>query len=82
MTTQANEQESAHDPAGVAPPQGHIRGVPYDVRRPTVERAKSRLWNRHDPRFFPPKGFGAGWTINVYWLFHLAAYVKGRGAPS
>jgi hypothetical protein len=23
---------------------------------------------------FPPKSFGAGWTINFYWLVHLASY--------
>jgi hypothetical protein len=63
----------------VLPPQGEKAGIPYDLRRPTAERAKSRLWNRNDHRLFPPKSFGAGWTINFYWLFHLVAYFKGRG---
>ena len=51
-----------------------VRGLPYDWRRPTKARAKSRMWNREDPRMFPPKSFGAGWTINFYWLVHLASY--------
>jgi uncharacterized membrane protein len=51
-----------------------VKGLPYDWRRPTVARAKSRMWNREDPRMFPPKSFGAGWTINFYWLVHLASY--------
>ncbi len=50
--------------------QGEFLGAPYDWRRPTSERAKSRLWNPDDPRLFPPKSFGWGWTINFYWLVH------------
>lgn len=45
-------------------------GMPHDWRRPTLERAKSRMWNPNDPRLFPPKSFGAGWTINAYWVVH------------
>ena len=57
----------------------HVRGVPYDWRRPTLKRAQTRLWNREDPRMFPPKSFGAGWTINFYWLVHLPSYFsKGK----
>jgi hypothetical protein len=53
-------------------------GVPYDLRRPTNARYKSRLWNRDDPHMFPPKALGAGWTVNFYWVFHMASYFKGR----
>ena len=49
---------------------GKWLGIPYDWRKPTEERAKSRLWNSDDPRIWTPKSFGAGWTINFYWLFH------------
>ena len=47
-----------------------LLGAPYDFRRPTAERARSRLWNPDDGRLFPPKGFGWGWTINFYWCVH------------
>jgi uncharacterized membrane protein len=32
------------------------------------------MWNKDEPRFFPPKSFGAGWTVNFYWLTHLPSY--------
>jgi uncharacterized membrane protein len=43
---------------------GTILGIPYDWRRPTVARAKSRLWNPADSRLFVPRVFGMGWDIN------------------
>ncbi len=51
-------------------PERKFAGMPYDWRRPTVNRAKSRMWNPDDPRFFPPKSFGWGWTVNFYRLTH------------
>ena len=80
MTTQLDNAEAANEPQGVLPPQGFKAGVPYDLRRPTKARYEARLWNRADPRMFPPKALGAGWTINFYWLFHLVGYFKGRSA--
>lgn len=43
---------------------GKFLGVPYDWRRPTVARAKSRLWNPAEPRLFVPKTFGWGYDVN------------------
>ena len=43
---------------------GKFLGVPYDWRRPTVERAKSRWWNPDDERLFTPRAFGWGYAIN------------------
>jgi uncharacterized protein DUF5808 len=43
---------------------GRFLGVPYDLRRPTVARTKSRLWNPDEPRLFVPKVFGWGWDVN------------------
>jgi Family of unknown function (DUF5808) len=57
---------------------GKLAGMPFDWRRPTVERAKSRLWNSHDARFFTPKAFGWGYDINFYWLAHPGAYMTAR----
>ena len=39
--------------------------VPYDWRRPTIARAKSRWWNTRDRRVFTPKAFG--WGYDVTW---------------
>jgi hypothetical protein len=41
-------------------------GIPYDWRRPTLERFKKRLWNPDDHRIFTPRVYGWGWTINFY----------------
>jgi uncharacterized membrane protein len=43
---------------------GTVLGIPYDWRRPTVARAKSRLWNPAEPRLVVPRVFGLGWDIN------------------
>lgn len=43
---------------------GTILGIPYDWRRPTVARARSRLWNPEEPRLFVPRVFGIGWDMN------------------
>jgi hypothetical protein len=55
-----------------------LAGMPFDWRRPTVARAKSRLWNPQDARFFTPKAFGWGFDINFYWLTHPTAYLAAR----
>ncbi len=62
---------------------GELLGVPYDVRKPTAARVKSRMWNPDDRRMFPPKVFGWGWTINAYWLVHPGKYLRqDRQKPS
>jgi hypothetical protein len=48
---------------------GKFLGIPYDWRRPTVPRAKSRWWNPAEPRLFVPKSWGWGWGINFARLF-------------
>jgi hypothetical protein len=58
-----------------APKTGKFLGVPYDWRRPTVERVKSRVWNPAEPRLFVPRAFGWGWDVNF-------ARLLGRGSSS
>lgn len=48
---------------------GKFLGIPYDWRRPTKERARSRYWNPSEPRLIVPKVYGWGWTINLARLF-------------
>jgi len=56
-------------------PQGRFLGIPYDWRRPTLARIKSRAWNDEDPRIFTPRAFGAGWDLNVAQLLRR---LRGR----
>lgn len=70
-------EERGTDPAAPAP-QGHFAGLPYDLRRPTVSKVRSRLWNANDPRLFTPKAFGWGYDVNFYWVTHPGAWAKAR----
>jgi hypothetical protein len=54
----------------VQAPQGRIAGIPYDFRRPTLSKLRSRWWNPADDRVLTPKTFGLGWDINLYWIAH------------
>lgn len=39
--------------------------IPYDLRVPTLSRAKARVWNPEDDRVLVPTIFGVGWTVNL-----------------
>jgi hypothetical protein len=39
--------------------------VPYDLRPPTLQRLRQRLWAPEEPRLFVPQVFGVGWTVNL-----------------
>jgi hypothetical protein len=39
--------------------------VPYDLRPPTLQRLRHRLWDPTEPRLVVPTVFGLGWTVNV-----------------
>jgi hypothetical protein len=56
--------------------KGTFWRLPYDWRKPTVARAKSRLWNGDDHRLFTPKAFGWGYDLNLYWVAHPLRYLK------
>ncbi|MFC1848507.1 DUF5808 domain-containing protein [Chloroflexota bacterium] len=43
--------------------------IPYDLRLPTVERLRERLWNPEDSRIFTEHVFGVGWAINFHTVF-------------
>jgi hypothetical protein len=53
-------------PRGARTWNGRVLGlVPYDFRKPTVERVKARWWNPGDARLFTPRVFGVGWSVNL-----------------
>ena len=65
---------STEESDAVPAPQGHVAGVPFDFRRPTLSKLRSRWWNPEDSRVFTPKTFGMGWDINLYRLVHPARH--------
>lgn len=44
---------------------GKLLGMPYDWRRPTLARARERLWNVDERHVLVPKVFGWGWDVNL-----------------
>ena len=51
--------------------------MPYDLRKPTAARARSRWWNPTAP-LFTPKTFGWGYGINFYVLVHPRKASRAR----
>lgn len=70
----------------MAKSHGNIFGlVPYDLRTPTLARARQTFWNAEDERFLVPTFFGVGWTANVrsaprhpWQALLLAAFIAWR----
>jgi hypothetical protein len=49
---------------------GTLFGIPYDLRRPTIERLRETFWNKETARVLVPQFFGMGWSINLYPLIN------------
>ena len=49
---------------------GTLFGIPYDFRRPTIERLRETFWNKETARLLVPQFFGMGWSINFYPLIN------------
>jgi hypothetical protein len=49
---------------------GTLSGIPYDFRRPTIERLREAFWNKDTARVLVPHAFGMGWSINFYPLIN------------
>lgn len=45
---------------------GRFFGIPYDYRRPSLERVKQSWWNPDDERILTPRSIGMGWDINLF----------------
>ena len=66
LITGAAVAQELRKPAAQRTWHGMVAGyVPYDFRRPTLARYRSRMWAPEDPRLFPPQVYGVGWTLNV-----------------
>ena len=44
--------------------QGKLLGLPFDWRKPTKAKVKSRAWDPENPKLFVPKAYGWGYSIN------------------
>ena len=49
---------------------GTLLGIPYDFRRPTMERLCATFWNKETANVLVPQFFGIGWSINLYPLIN------------
>ena len=57
---------------------GRLGGiVPYDFRRPTLERVKASLWDPESSRLVTPQVFGVGWTLNLGRVVRLVQERRG-----
>jgi len=56
---------------------GQFAGIPYDWRKPTKKRFKSRVWNPDAP-VINPRWFGWGYDLNFYAVIHPIKYRRGR----
>lgn len=57
---------------------GRLGGiVPYDFRRPTMERVKASLWDPESSRLVTPQVFGVGWTLNLGRVVRLVQERRG-----
>ena len=45
---------------------GRFLGVPYDWRKPTTERVRSRWWNAAEHHLLTPTAFGWGYDLNLH----------------
>jgi uncharacterized membrane protein len=60
---------------------GTLFGIPYDFRRPTIERLRETFWNRDTARVLVPQAFGLGWSINFYPLINPPTTEQMPGTP-
>lgn len=51
---------------------GEVAGVPYDFRRPTVEKVQQAFWDPDNPKLLTRHAFGVGWSVNLARLAALS----------
>jgi hypothetical protein len=50
---------------------GQVFGVPYDFRKPTLEKIEAAVWSPDNPQLLGPHVFGVGWTPNIGRIYAL-----------
>ena len=57
--------------------QGKLAGfIPYELRRPTLERVRETYWDPDDEHVLKPPVWGVGWALNVGRVVEL---IRRRG---
>ncbi|WP_330342131.1 DUF5808 domain-containing protein [Streptomyces sp. NBC_00557] len=44
---------------------GRVVGLPYDFRRPTLQKIAREYWDPGNDAFFTPHAFGVGYGVNL-----------------
>jgi hypothetical protein len=44
---------------------GRVFGIPYDFRRPTLDKVRRAFWDPENPALFTPHAFGVGYSVNL-----------------
>lgn len=52
--------------------------IPYDFRKPTWQKIKSRVWNPASDKLFSPHAFGWGYSLNFHALIQRLRSLVGR----
>ena len=56
--------------------------MPYDFRKPTMQRLRLSIWNPEEDRVFIPSLLGVGWSINFHQVLkQLRDHRPARGEP-
>ena len=77
--TAAAVAQQSRKPAPERTWTGRVAGLPYDFRRPTMERVVREYWNPENDAFFTPHAFGIGYGINLARVGRgLLTAVRGR----
>ena len=63
------------------PRQGTVAGVPYDVRRLTLDRLRLAYWDPDNDALFTPHAFGAGYSLNFARLLRPVRHLLSRRRP-
>lgn len=62
---------------------GRVGGlVPYDFRRPTLERVREAYWNPDEPRILTDRVLGLGWAINFYSLLEILSDLMAKACAA
>jgi hypothetical protein len=58
---------------------GEVGGVPYDFRRPSIDKLRRSAWDPNNPDVIVPHAFGVGWSVN---FARVAEWIQPPSAPA
>jgi hypothetical protein len=58
---------------------GEVGGVPYDFRRPNIDKLVRSAWDPNNPAVIVPPVFGIGWGVN---FARVAEWIQPPSAPA